>query len=363
MSDAGSARAAILRAFMARHIVLDLERYAREVVANPLRRLYLALSALLLLILVGTVGYVMLLGVTVVDAVYQTVITIATVGFSEVAPFTPLARVFTIFLILSGVGITAWAATAAVEVMLGQYFWANVRRRKMEETLLSIRDHFIIGGYGRMGRQIVRDLRARGERFVVIDRNGPGLEELVEQNIPFVAGDATQDEVLLNAGIERARGFVAAIGDDADNVVAVLTARGLNPTIQIVARGTTEVTESKLRRAGADRVVSPYAIGGHRLALAMLQPAVDDFMNRLFNLDQFDVDVGEVPVQAGSAFDGRTLAECDFRRRWGLTVIAIRSTSGEFAFSPDSEHRVAPSEVLIVIGSPKAILAIQDARA
>ena len=354
---------AILLPFMARHVVLDLERFARAIVANPLRRLYLALATLGILIILGTLGYIALLDVTLIDALYQTIITVATVGFSEVAPFTPEARVFTIFLIVTGVGITAWAATAAVEVMLGQYFWANVRRRKMEETLLSIRDHYIIGGYGRMGRQIVRDLRTRGERFVVIDRNGTSMDELVEQNTPFVAGDATQDEVPLAAGIERARGFVAAIGDDADNVVAVLTARGLNPSIQIVARGTTEVTESKLRRAGADRVVSPYAIGGHRLALAMLQPAVDDFMNRLFNLDQFDVDVGEITVRAGSIFDGRTLSECDLRRRWGLTVIAIRSTTGEFAISPDSEHRVAPAETLIVIGNPQAIIAIQEARA
>lgn len=343
---------------MASHLLPDIEHFARGVVENPLRRLYLALATLGLLVVVGTVGYLALLDVTLIDAFYQTIITVATVGFSEVAPFSPQARLFTVFLIVTGVGITAWAATAAVEVMLGQYFWANVRKRKMEQRLLSISDHYIIGGYGRMGRQIVRDLAARDERFVVIDRNSEGLDELIELNVPFVAGDATQDDVLLVAGIERARGFVAAIGDDADNVVAVLTARGLNPAIQIVARGTTEVTESKLRRAGADRVVSPYAIGGHRLALALLQPAVDEFMNRLFNLDE--VDLGEVIVRSGSDFEGSTLAECNFRNRWSLTVIAIRSAGGDFLISPASDHRVMPGETLIVIGHPSAIIAIQD---
>jgi voltage-gated potassium channel len=344
---------------MAQHLLPDFERYARSVVQDPVRRLYLAFGTLWLLILVGTIGYLFLLDVSLVDALYQTVITVATVGFSEVAPFTPTARLFTVALIICGVGITAWVATSAVEVMLGQYFWSNVRRRKMEDTLQTIRDHYIIGGYGRMGRQIVRDLRARRERFVVIDRSGDSLEELIEQNVPFLTGDATQDEVLLAAGIERACGFVAAIGDDADNVVAVLTARGLNPKIQIVARGTTEVTESKLRRAGADRVVSPYAIGGHRLALALLQPAVDDFMNRLFNLDEFDVDVGQIAVGPGSPFDGCTLAECNLRVRWGLTVIAIRSESHEFTISPGPDHRVRPGEILIVIGHPDSIIRIQ----
>jgi voltage-gated potassium channel len=344
---------------MSRHLGPDFERYARSIVENPVRRLYLALATLWLLIIVGTVIYILLLDLTVIDALYQTVITVATVGFSEVTPFTPAARLFTIFLIVTGVGITAWAATTAVEVMLGQYFWANVRRRKMEEKLHTIRDHYIIGGYGRMGRQIVRDLRARNENFVVIDRNGENIDELIEGDIPFIGGDATQDEVLLTAGIERARGFVAAIGDDADNVVAVLTARGLNPSIQIVARGTTEVTESKLRRAGADRVRTDNAIGGHRLALALLQPAVDDFMNRLFNLDEFDVDVGQVVVTDSSPFNGCTLAECNFRNKWGLTVIAIRAVSGEFSISPASDHRVVPGETLIVIGHPDAMFRLQ----
>jgi voltage-gated potassium channel len=344
---------------MDHHLLTAFERYARSVVSNPVRRLYMALAALVLLIVVGTAGYILLLDVTVLDAFYQTIITIATVGFNEVAPFTPAARLFTVGLIVSGVGITAWAATTAVEVMLGQYLWANVRRRKMEDTLKTIRDHYIVGGYGRMGRQIVRDLRARGERFVVVEPDAAMVPELVESETPFVSGDATQDEVLLNAGIERARGFVAAIGDDADNVVAVLTARGLNPTLTIVARGTTEVTESKLRRAGADRVVSPYAIGGHRLALALLQPAVDEFMNRLFDLDAFDVDVGQLTVTAGCAADGCTLAECNFRNKWGLTVIAIRSVTGEFTISPVSDRVVSAGETLIVLGHPEAIVAVQ----
>ncbi|MCB0711107.1 MAG: potassium channel protein [Ignavibacteriae bacterium] len=320
-----------------------------------MRRFQISLLMLLMLVAGGTLGYILLEGMQGIDALYMTIITITTVGFGEVRQLSPEGRIFTILLIILGVGVGAWAIRNGVEIVLGDTLWHSVQQKKMNKIIKELSGHYIICGYGRIGRQIARDMALRNEPFVVIDQNSERIEWVREKNMLYVLGDATHDEMLIEAGIERAGGLVAALNSDADNVLAVLTARGLNPNLQIVARAGDETVENKLRRAGADRVVSPYAIGGHRLALAMLQPAVHDFFNRVFNVEQADVDIGEIPVLTSSPLKGKTIAECDLRNSWGLIVIGIRKTDGTFNISPDARHPVEEGETLIVIGPPELI--------
>lgn len=313
---------------------------------------------LLLLGLVGagTLGYQVLEGWGWLHSLYMTVITVTTVGFGEVAPLDASGRIFTIFLILFGVGIGAWAVSNAIEVMLGQTLWTSVQRRKMKSSLHGLRDHFVVCGFGRLGTRIVRDLTDRGESFVVVDWSAEQEERFLEESIPHLVGDATQDEVLLEAGVERARGLVAALDSDASNVLTVLTARELNPKLLIVARANTEGAESKLRRAGADRVVTPDSIGGHRLALAMLRPTVHDLFNQIFSFGPGgEVDVGQITIPRGSPFAGQTVAGCDLRRVRNINILAIRGADGRFTLNPEAQRVIEPGEVLVVIGPAEAV--------
>ena len=343
-----------------KHQRRPLTHELRLALEDPVLQFQVSLLVLLVVLVLGTIGYRLIEGMGWVDAAYMTVITVATVGFEEVNPLSPAGKVFTIGLIVVGVGTAAWAATRAVEVMLGQTLWLSVQRRRMTQSLADLRDHYVICGHGRLGTRIERDLRARGEPFVVIEWTQALEETFIRQQIPHLIGDATQDEVLSRAGVERARGLVTALDSDASNVLAVLSARGLNPNLLIVARANTEASESKLRRAGADRVVTPDAIGGHRLALALLRPAVHDLFNEIFSFGiEVAVDVGQILIEPDSPFAGQTVAGCDLRRMRSVSILAIREASGAFALNPDAERVVHPGETLIVIGPAQAVYELE----
>lgn len=323
---------------------------------RPFGRLQLAIVVLFALVLFGAFGYVLLEGMSWNEAIYMTVITLTTVGFGEVQPLSPNGRAFTVLLILMGVGAAAWAVRIAAELIFGQGLWETMRRRRMRDRIDQLSNHFIVCGFGRLGRQVARDLDERKETAVIIDMD-PDSETLLEDSgYLFVVGDATQDEVLQQAGVERAEGLVAALNTDADNVLTVLTARGLNPELLIVARASNPAAASKLQRAGANRVVSPYLIGGHRLALSLLRPSVDEFLNQLFHFsDDLDVDIGQLPVPAGSPYAGQTLAQCDLRKEWGLTVLAVQEAEGTIDMTPEGDQRIKVGQTLIVIGPRQAI--------
>lgn len=333
----------------------------RHSLSEPVRQLQLSLLLLVALVGIGTVGYTLLVPeYGLLDALYMTVITITTVGFGEVRPLTDSARVFTIFLIISGVGTGAWAASNAVEVILGQTFWISVQRRRIMDMTRQISDHYIVCGWGRLGRQISRDLEARGEPCVVIDSAANLEAELLEERIPHIIADATHEDTLREAGVERARGLVAALDSDANNVLAVLTARDLNPRLLIVARANSETSESRLRRAGANRVVTPESIGGHRLALALLRPAVHDFFGRIFSFGPGnEVDVGQITVSAASPFAGQTISRCDLRQVRNVSILAIRGDDGHFDLTPDAKRVIRAGETLIVIGPAQAIYELE----
>lgn len=220
----------------------------------------------------------------------------------------------------------------------------------------TMQDHYIICGYGRLGRQILRDLSVRGEPFIVVDWAESVEEELLQENVPHLVADATSEDTLQDAGIETARGLVAALDDDAQNVLTVLTARELNPRLLIIARAGAENIESKLLRAGADRVVTPSSIGGHRLALALLRPAVHDFFGRIFTLGtEPDVDVGQITVPDDSPFAGQTIEGCDLRRIRNVSILAIRKPDGLFDLNPGAQRLIEPGETLIFIGPAESV--------
>lgn len=331
----------------------------RRLLGEPVRQLQISLVVMVLLTVVGTLGYMIIAQGGFIDSLYMTVITLTTTGFS-VFELDLAGKLFTMGLLIVGVISAAWAITNAIEVVLGQTFWVGVQRRRMNELVTDLRDHYIVCGYGRLGKQIVRDLQARGERFVVVEY-GEAMEEFfLEKRIPHVMGDATNDATLEKAGISRARGLVSALDKDANNVLAVLTAREMNPTLLIVSRANSEIIEPKLRRAGADRTVTPEAIGGHRLALALLRPAVHDLFSRLFNPGETpDVDVGQITIEADSPFAGQTVAGCDLRRLRNLTVLAIRASGGEFDLTPPADRVVAVGDTIVVIGPAASVYEVE----
>lgn len=333
-----------------------LNRRIRNMLADPVRGLELSLLMLVALLAGGTAGYMLIEQMPPVDAAYMTIITITTVGFGEVQPLSSAGRIFTSALILMGVAVVTSAISNAASIVLGQRLWLSIRERRMEELIANLEKHYIVCGYGRMGQQIVRDLQNRQQTFIIIEANEALREEMLEDNIPHIIGDATQDEVLQEAQIERAVGLVAALNSDADNVMTALSAREINPDLFIVARAADASSESKLRRAGANRVVSPYQIGGHRMAVALLRPAVHDFMNRIFYVgDDQDMDIGQVTVEAGSPLAGKTIAQTDLRRARNVNILAVQTPGGELVINPNIERVIQPGEVLIVIGPSDAI--------
>lgn len=335
----------------------------RKARRDPARQLRISLAVLFGIVVYGTSGYVVLGdlgfiegGMTVLESLYMTVITLTTVGFREVKPLGPAGEAFTISLIVLGVGTAAWAATNAVEVMLGDTYWLSRQRQRIREAVMELTDHFVVCGYGRLGRQIVRDLVARGEAFVVIEWDAELEEEMTEANVPHVIGDATHEDALVTAGIERARGLVSCLDSDANNVLTILTARDLNNRLLIVARANSEAAENRLRRAGANRMVTPEIIGGHRMALALLRPAVHDFFGRIFSTRlERDYDIGQVTVPENSPFNGQTVATCDLRRVRSVTILAIRKPDGAFDLNPVPDRAIEAGETLILIGPADAI--------
>lgn len=317
--------------------------------SSALQRLRVAIVLILALILTGVAGYYWLEGIPPLDGLYMTIITLSTVGFGEVAPLSPAGRVFTIALIVTGVGLGAWTVESAAEVLLGDQFWYSVGRRRMEREIRGLRDHFIVCGYGRMGQQTVAEFQRRGVPFVVVESNVELVQELIEQDVNVVEGDATLDETLLTAGIEWARGLVAAVDTDADNVLIVLSAKELNPGTFVVARAALEESESKLYRAGADRVVTPYTIGGRRIALAVLRPTVTEFLNTVVFSEELHTEMAELRVGPNSALAGKTIRDTELRSRWSAIVVGVKKASGELIIGPTADYRIEADDIVLVV--------------
>ena len=315
---------------------------------GAVRRIRRALFALGVVLLLGTLGYVAL-GFGPLDALYQTVTTTTTVGFREVRPLSAVGKVFTILLILVGVGTALYALVELLEALIEGHLRQHLERRRMNREIGRLTGHVIICGWGRVGRASAQYLAGTGERFVVIDRDAARLDRLP---YPTVVGDVTDDSLLQAPGIASARALIAAVDTDADNVYVTLSARALRPDLVIIARARTESSKSKLLRAGADRAVNPQLIGGRRMAAFALAPHVAEFLDVVMHDEALEFRMEQVEIAPKSSLAGRSLREAVLAETTGVLLLAVRpSTNGAFLANPDPETMLEPHMILIVVGT------------
>jgi voltage-gated potassium channel len=299
---------------------------------------------------VGTIGYMILEKWSFLDALYMTVITITTVGYGEVRNVSPDGRIFTIFVIFSGMGIIAYILGVAAQAMVELQLRSIIGRTKLGLKMRSIKNHYVICGFGRIGKIIVRELKVNGIPMVVIDNAPETIPILESEDIPYIHGDATAEDVLLEAAVEKAKGLISVVASDADNLFITMTARGLNPNMFILARADEEHTEKKLLRAGANRVVMPYLIGGQKMAQTVIKPAVTDFLEFAVNNRDMGLEMGELVVSESSRLNELTLVESGIRQEMDVIIVAIRKKGGEMKFNPSSQTRIEAGDILISLG-------------
>jgi voltage-gated potassium channel len=315
---------------------------------SSLSRIRVAILGLVVVVAIGTIGYIAL-GFTLLEAVYQTVTTVATVGFREVHPLSPVGQVFTIGLIILGAGTVLYNLGLLVEAFTEGHLRQHLERRRMDREIERMRGHVIICGFGRVGRAAAERLLATGEDVVVVDRDETRLAGV---ETAYLVGDVTGDEVLLRAGIHHAKALIATLENDADTVYLTLSARALAPDLVIVARARTVDSKEKLLLAGATRAVNPQMMGGRRLATFALQPHVTDFIDLAMHDQNLDFQISEVEVVPGSPYDGRTLADLDLAGRTGANLLALRQPGAqEFTPSPSLSTTLSAGAVLILFGS------------
>jgi len=317
------------------------------------RRLLVGLAGLLVVLVAGTIGYVGF-GLSLLDAVFQTVITVSTVGFGEARPFGTGEKVFTIVLILLGVATAAYTFGVAIDAVVEGYLGGSFERRRMERQIEAMRGHMILCGWGRVGRAIAR--RAAGADLVVVDASA---ERIATVSGPHVHGDATSEEVLRAAGIDRARVLVTALTTDADNLYVTLTARSMAPGLFIVSRAATEAAVRKLVQAGADRVVNPQDLGGARMAALAFEPHVADFLDVIMHDGSLEFRLEQVEIPVGSPLAGQTLRGARIHDRTGTLVLAMRHPGGEFRTNPPPTATIAGGGILIVIGDSGQVAALR----
>ena len=297
----------------------------------------------------GTIGYSLIEKWDFFDSLYMTIITLTTVGYGEVHTLSRAGRAFTILLVLSGVGAMFYALSVGAKTLIEGELRRFLGRKKLSKTIEGLKHHYIICGFGRMGKIISKEMSAHGAPFVVIERS-PEVLALADKGILAIHGDSTQDQVLKEAGIERARGLISVLSSDADNLYVVLSARGLNSKLRIAARASEEGVEQKLIRAGADTVISPYHIGALRIAHTMLKPAVVDFIEFATRKGNIELQMEEIKVKEDSHIIGLSLDECGIRRELGIIIVAIKKASGEMEFNPTSTSTIKQGDILIALG-------------
>jgi voltage-gated potassium channel len=308
----------------------------------------LAVALLVLVCVGGTVGYVLIEGWSVWDAFYMTIITVTTVGYREVHDLSRAGEAFTIVLLIAGVGAALYTFTLLATVVVEGGLPKRLQRRRHERMLETIKDHFIICGYGRIGSIVAEQFRRQQIPYVVIERSAERLQAAVE-------ADASREDVLKRVGIDRARGLIAVVGTDAENVYAVLSARVMRPDLFIVGRAETEDATQKLKRAGADRVISPYQIGAVQIAQSAVRPAVVDFVELATNADNIELAMEEIPISAVSQFANRSVVEANFRQRYGVIVVGIQRQDRRMEFNPEPDTRIEIGDKLVVLGRPDSL--------
>lgn len=344
------------------HSLPDYLRRQREFLSVMLQGIQVrfVVIGLAITIVVGTVGYMLIEGWNALDALYMTTITLTTVGFGEVRQLSGPGRIFTIGLILSGIGLLTYGLSSAIEYVATGEVTRNIRARRQYERLTAMKDHYIIVGFGRVGREVATSFADAKVPFVVIDNNPQSIERATNEGFLCVEGSGSDDMVLLEAGIERARGLVACAGSDATNVYAVLTARALNERLLIIARAIDEASESKIIRAGANRVISPYVLGGRRMANLAMRPHVVDFLDITSKSSELEQILEEVVIEEGSALGQQTIAAVDLRRRTGANILALYLPDGQWLSNPTPSMVLTPGTRLILLGNRQQLTVTEE---
>ena len=314
------------------------------------RKLKISFLILALIFVIGTVGFHFIEGWSFVESLYTTVITLATVGYGDFHPEQMAGMIFTVVLIVFGVGAMAYTIGLATEAMIEGRLKMAMGRGRLEKKIEKLNNHYIICGCGRIGRLICREFAAEKVDFVVIDNDPEVMQAIEEEGYIYYAGNATEDRTLIGAGIKRARGIVCVLRSDAENLYVILTAKELNPSIYILSRAEDEISERRLIRAGADRVMSPYTVGGMRMAMAILRPAMLDFIEITTRRQSLELQMEELLVCDTSPVIGKTLEESEIRQRYGLIIVAIKKASGQMIFNPVASYVIGTGDTLIALG-------------
>ncbi len=321
------------------------------------KRLQLTLLTLFCVFICAILGYIIIEKWSLLEAIYMTVITLTTVGFQEVRPLSPVGRILTMFILVSGIGLLAYAAGSTLEFIVEGELSGLLRRKKMEKQIGNLEEHYIICGAGDVGKYIIEEFVKTKRKFVIVEIKK--LEE--DKDILFIAGNATEDEVLIKAGIRSAAGLISALSSDKDNLFVVLTARNINPNLRIISRATDEGTVPKLYKAGADAVVSTEAIGGLRMASEMVRPTVVTFLDTMLRERESTLRIEEVKIPDGSPLAGRTLKETSIADKTGLIVVALKESGTEkYSYNPLPEVKLRAKDILIVLGELKGLEKLQE---
>lgn len=317
---------------------------------TPAKKLQLAFVTILIVVLAGVIGFSIFEDMTPLEALYMTVITLSTVGFGEIQPLHTSGRIFVIILIVVGVASATFTASTLGQVILEGQFRRLMGRRKMESKIKKLKDHFIIAGFGRVGRQVAKEYVDRKVPFVVIEKGEASLDHLNTLGYNYIAGEATEDETLISAKIKQAKVLVSTLPSEADNVYLSLTARHMNPELYIIARADNPGGERKLKRAGANSVVCPHILGGMRMAMSSLRPNVVDFM-QMTSLGEEGLGVEEISVPVGCRFGGKSLMESGIKAEYGVTVIGIKKPDQKMQINPPPDATIFEKDILVLVGS------------
>jgi len=307
----------------------------------------------------GTAGYMIIEGWNAWDAFYMTVTTVSTVGYGELHPLSGPGRVFTVLLIFSGVGTAFYTVTLLATLIVEGGLHRRLEKGRAARMLETIKDHFILCGYGRIGSIIAAELHQQGVALVVIERDPARVRDAIDRGWLGIEADASREEVLAHAGIHRARGLIAAVGTDAENVFTVLTARVMRPDLFIIARVESDDAEPKLRRAGADRVISPYHIGATHMVQTALRPAVVDFVHLATSSERLDLSMEQVHITDDSALANQSIVDAGIRQKFGVIVVGIKRAGGSMEFNPPPEAVMRPGDELVVLGRTDSVKALE----
>ena len=324
-----------------------------------MRKIFIIVVIFILLVLCGTFGYMYFENMGFWMGMYLTIITVFTVGYGDFVPIHPSGRVFTVFLVITSVSFVFYTFTKVTETMIEGELRGLYKRRKMHKEISRLRDHYIVCGFGRIGKEICKILQEHHRAFLVIEKDNEELKILEELQYMRLQGDAAADEVLLSAGIDRAKGLVSVVASDADNLYITLTARGLNPGLYIMARSSGGPgVQTKLKRAGATKVISPYSIGARRMAHLIVRPTVTDFIDLTMRAGELDLMMEELLVSPTSHLNGKNLIESEIRKKYDVIVVAIKRQDGTMLFNPKPDSVIMAGDILIVLGATDHIIGL-----